>query len=159
MSSRYGVGPYGINAYSAPTTLVGEGTVVGDYTVTNARGSVAVAGVASMLASYLLFAEAKLLAGTSATVVGEFSLYAEPRYASQVYGQATIEAAFGVSALGSVEIMREGAAISATYIIVPDEQAQKFWKPNAPLGEMWLTVQQESSIWTKIPDSGNVWRQ
>lgn len=158
MSSRYGVGPYGVNAYSAPTQLAGEGTVVGAYAVTNARGSVAVAGVATILAAYLLEASAKLLVGASATVDGEFSLYAEPRYASQVYGEATVEAIFTLSALGSVAIMREGITIAAAYQLVPVEESHKFWNPDAPAGNAWWTVEQQSSVWTKIPDTENVWR-
>lgn len=157
MSSRYGVGPYSVNAYSAATVLAGEGTMVGAYTVTNARGSVAVNGVALFTAAYLLSAEAKILAGASSILQGEFSVYAEPRYATQQYGEALLPANFSISAPPSVVISGIDATVEANFEILMEWDEGKFWRPDDVTTD-WVVRSGLSDIWVKEPDVPPVWR-
>lgn len=156
MSSRYGVGPYGVNAYSAATVLAGEGTMVGAYAVVNARGSVAVNGVATLLAAYVLTTEARLLAGASATLEGEFSVYAEPRYATQQYGEALLTGSFSVIAPPSVVISSHGAQLSASFEIIMEWDEGKFWRPDN-VENNWNVVPQSSGPWVKRADLPPIW--
>lgn len=157
MSSRYDIGPYGVNNYSAYTTLEDDVLAAANF----AQGAVASAakGANSLVDAFFdLAASGNYYMGGAGLVTGTFSLYAEPKFSIQQLGEALVTGQFSFSVSASVQIdSARVETLTRAFYINLDPFEGKFWNPENTVG-WWVPEQPAVGIWTKQTGPVSPWR-
>lgn len=147
MSSRYDIGPYGVNNYSASTNQDADFNIVATETVA-AGGSRMVAASELITSNAWLFAEAKTIAGAGAVVSGYFSLYAEPKFVTQVAGEAYLDLVINLNARPSTIVDGSNGTADCFAAMLADAFGGKFWDPEQS-GGLWTPKVPLNDIWVR----------
>lgn len=148
MVARYGLGPYNINLYSLESVFVDDITMTGAFVLT-AAAAIFVAGDITIAGVFTLNTAAAILAAGDALVSGLFSIDAANTINTQITGDATVTAAFSLSALGSAVWAEPLTAIAASFVINMEYFAGDFWNPELPAGYWIPEPPLPGGIWVK----------
>lgn len=155
MSKKYGTFLYGVNKYSAASTLETEATAAAAFTVAGDADNL-VSGAAGVSAVFSLAAVANVYFGAGALAAGMFTMYAEGVVVGVKRGEALITGSFDMYAMASVYVNSVSATINGTFDVSFEEFAGPFWNPETNL-QPWTPVFGGSDIWVKQAGPASPW--